>query len=163
MPSIQKTIWTQRKNVISFPHDEAAENRSKSIRQKSLVGTNNREDFHIQRPGEKSRWLADQHKKDADDFLVLILTTALQLLAPHSVAYQVLSYFVPHCRKSTNWRPICKVLHTHPASFTRNSLKYLIQFSPWTHIRSFLQVFLTCKAVLGADMQNESSQNVSFH
>lgn len=45
MPSIYETIWTQGKKIISFPHDVAAENRSKSIRQRSPAGLKTRRIF----------------------------------------------------------------------------------------------------------------------
>lgn len=41
---------------------------TKSSSQRSPAGTKNREDFHIQRPGEKSRQLAHKQKKDTGDF-----------------------------------------------------------------------------------------------
>lgn len=64
--------------IISFPHDMAAENRSKSVGQRSPAGTINWEDFHIQRHAEKSRQLTDRQKKDANNFSVLALATALK-------------------------------------------------------------------------------------
>lgn len=62
--------------IISFPHDVAAKNRSKSIRQRSPAGTRNGEDFHIQRHGEKSRQLTDRQKKDVNDFFCINLSNS---------------------------------------------------------------------------------------
>lgn len=56
--------------IISFPHDVAAENRSKSSRQRSPAETKNGEDFHIQRHVEKNRQLTDRQKKDVDGFFL---------------------------------------------------------------------------------------------
>lgn len=67
---------TGEKKIISSPHDVAAENRSKSIRQRSPAGTKNGEDFHIQRRGEKGRQLTDRQKKDVNDFFCINLSNS---------------------------------------------------------------------------------------
>lgn len=106
--------------------------RSKSIRQRCLAGTKHREDFHIQRHGEKSRQLADKQKKDADDFSVLILPAALKCLPPHWIASAGFEPFLPplnvgKARVGILFPKFCMPTLHHPLT---NSLKYLIQFSP---------------------------------
>lgn len=97
----------------------AAENRSKSIRQRSPAGNKNREDFHIQRHREKSRQLTVRQKKDVNHFFCINLSNSSKTFTAPLVG---LPGFEP-CLLPLNvgkhrLASYCKVLHAHPAPFT---------------------------------------------
>lgn len=152
-PAFRKQFGHWGKKIISFPHDVAAENRSKSIRQRSPAGLKTGRIFTLRGMEKRAgNSLTSRRKMQMIDFSVLILAAALKCLPPPFDSLPGCEPFLPPLNVGK------AQLASHLQSFA--CPPHIVHSQMLERITHWV---LTCKMVLGAEMQNQSMQNICFH